>query len=310
MHADATQPRDPGRRAGRIGIAAGLGAAAIWGGMYVVSRYALDVIPPITLVLIRLIVGTAALGAIALASGAPPVRRRDLPFMALLGFVGLFVSMIAQFAGTRLSSAANGALITSATPAFMILFARPILGEPLTRGRLMALVLATAGVVVTSVVDPHGDPGSGTGGTSLLGNGLLVIAAITWALYSTLGRRAAGRYPVVVTTGCATAFGALFTGALVPFELAAVPVGAPSPLLWLAILYLGVVSTAGAFYLWNTSIALLGAALPAILFFAQPIVGGLLGALLLGEHLTPGFFAGGALIGLAVVIAARAQGHS
>lgn len=112
-----------------MGILAGLGAAAIWGGMYVVSKYVLEYVPPLTLVLARLLIGAAALGVIALAINAPRVARRDLRLMALLGLIGLTISMVAQFAGTRLSTAANGALITSATPAFLVLFAWPILGS-------------------------------------------------------------------------------------------------------------------------------------------------------------------------------------
>src|SRR5262245_49341735 len=129
-----------------LGTLAGLGAAAIWGGMYVVSKVVLDFVPPLPLVLARLLVGALTLGLIAALTGQPRPCRRDLPFLALLGFVGLTVSMIAQFAGTRLSTAANAALITSATPAFLVLFAWPILGERLTVPRLAGLALASAGV--------------------------------------------------------------------------------------------------------------------------------------------------------------------
>src|SRR5207248_3522909 len=101
----------------------------------------------------------------------------------------------------------------------------------------------------------------------MLGNALLVVAAVTWALYSAMAGRLAGRYPVVTVTAYATGVGALFTALVVPIELASSPLG-PVPLLaWLGVLYLGVVSTAAAFYLWNKSIELLGAALPALLFF-------------------------------------------
>jgi drug/metabolite transporter (DMT)-like permease len=267
------------------GVLAGLGAAAIWGGMYVVSKYVLEVVPAFGLVWLRLTIGAVTLGVLAVATGAPRVRRGDLGLMALLGVVGMLVSMNAQFLGTQLSTAANGALITSATPAFLVLFARPLLGERLTGWRVAGLALATVGVVVTIGLDAQLD-------TALLGNALLVVAALSWALYSALARVAARRYPVLVVTLYATGFGALFTlpaaGGLALAEL--------SGTIWLGVLYLGVVATAGAFYLWNKSIQLLGAGLPAALFFAQPVVGGLLGALLLGETLGPGFFLGGALI--------------
>ena len=288
------------------GIAAALGAAAIWGGMYVVSKYVLDYVPPVTLVLLRLVIGTATLAAIAAATHAPGVRRRDLPLMALLGLVGLCVSMIAQFAGTRFSTAANGSLITSATPAFILLFAWPLLAERPTPPRVLGLALATAGVAVTILLDPSAQqPPESAGGSMLVGNLLLVVAAVTWALYSVLTGLAGRTYPALVTTGYATFFGGLFTAFLVPGELAAHPIGPLPVLVWPGILYLGVVSTAGAFYLWNTSIALLGTALPSILFFAQPVVGGLLGALLLGERLGLPFLLGGALIALAVLVTAR-----
>jgi drug/metabolite transporter (DMT)-like permease len=225
--------------------------------------------------------------------------------MALLGAVGMLVSMNAQFLGTKLSTAANGALITSATPAFLVLFAWPLLGEPLTRRRVAGLAVATIGVVATIVLDPsfEGSFGSAQDGPSgaFLGNTLLVVAAVTWALYSALAGAVARRYPVLVTTLYATGFGALFTlPAAAGLDVAAVP-----PLVWAGVVYLGVVSTAIAFYLWNKSILLLGAALPAVLFFAQPVVGGLLGALLLGETVGPGFFIGGALIAAGVLITAR-----
>lgn len=274
--------------------------------MYVVSKAVLDVIPPLTLVLLREVVGVATLGAIMAATRAPLVRRADLPLLLLLGFVGLFISMVAQFAGTRLSTAASGALITCATPAFMVLFAWPVLRERPTRRSFAGLALATAAVASTLLIAP---PGGGvtaprSSAELLAGNVLLVIAALTWALYSVLGHLASRRYPVLVTTAYATGIGALCTGLLVPFELAALPVGALTWPVWLGVLYLGVVSTAGAFYLWNKSIALLGAAVPSILFFAQPVVGGLLGALLLGEQLGPAFFLGGALLAAAVVLTA------
>ena len=149
----------------------------------------------------------------------------------------------------------------------------------------------TSGVLVTIGLDAQMD-------TALLGNALLVVAALTWALYSALAGLAARRYPVLVVTLYATAFGALFT---LP---AAVELGGLDvpPLVWAGVLYLGVVATAGAFYLWNKSIQLLGAGPPAALFFAQPVVGGLLGALLLGETLGPGFFLGGALIAAGVLV--------
>ena len=55
--------------------------------------------------------------------------------------------------------------------------------------------------------------------------------------------------------------------------------------------------------LWNTAFAIVSAGLASLTFFAQPVVGTLLGWFFLGEKVTPLFLAGGVLIGLGLVIA-------
>jgi len=46
------------------GLFAGLAAASIWGGMYVVSKVVLEVIPPFALLTIRLLMGAMAMGVV------------------------------------------------------------------------------------------------------------------------------------------------------------------------------------------------------------------------------------------------------
>jgi len=296
-----------------LGAACAFLAAAIWGGLYVASRYVLDFIPPLTLVAVRFAIGLVVLGSVLLATRGKLVARRDLPEMALVGLVGFGISIFAQFAGTRLSGAANGALITSATPALVVVFARLLLGEALVPHRLLGLALAMVGVLVVS------DPAAARlSSDALLGNALLVLAAVTWALYSVLAKRAARRYPGLTVTTYAALSGVLFTAPLAPVEWALVgpPAAHLPPLAVLGVLYIGVVSTAGAFYLWNKGMALLDASAAAVFFFAQPVVGTFLGWLLLHEQLGPTFFLGGGLIlaGVGVVSlaapcqAARAPG--
>lgn len=57
----------------------------------------------------------------------------------------------------------------------------------------------------------------------------------------------------------------------------------------LGVLYLGIVSTAGAFFLWNKGLELMDASIGSLFFFFQPIVGSLLGWLLLNETLSSNF---------------------
>jgi drug/metabolite transporter (DMT)-like permease len=69
------------------------------------------------------------------------------------------------------------------------------------------------------------------------------------------------------------------------------------------LLFLGIISTAIAMFLWNYAFAELPAAVASLTFFAQPVVGTLLGWFFLSETITPLFLAGGALISIGILIA-------
>src|SRR5512142_76393 len=153
-----------------VGILCGLGAASIWGGMYVVSKVVLDIIPPFSLVSIRLILGALTLAVVLWIRGFPKISREQFLQVLGVGLVGYGISLSLQFLGTKLSTAANGSLVTSATPAFVLIFAWMLLKERITARRLIALVLATLGVV--AVIDPRSaklDPELFLGNLSLIG---------------------------------------------------------------------------------------------------------------------------------------------
>jgi len=110
-----------------VGLLCGIGAASIWGGMYVVSKVVLEIIPPFSLVTVRLILGAITLAIVLLLRGFPTISRRQIGQVLSVGFVGYGISLSLQFLGTKLSTAANGSLVTSATPAFVLVFARILL---------------------------------------------------------------------------------------------------------------------------------------------------------------------------------------
>jgi len=286
------------------GYAALAAAASIWGGMYVVSKYALDFIPPFTLLWLRYASGFCVLFPLALRQQKTALTRSDHRAFILVGSVGYVISVGLQFIGTRLSSAHNGAIITSASPAFILLFAWLMLGERLTARKLLSVLLATVGVVVVVGLDGA----SAGGGRALAGNLALIGAAVTWALLSVLARKFSSSIsPLVITTG-AVFWATIMTTPIMVLEWRFLPVqGLNNPLLWGAVLYLGVVATAGAFYFWNKGLSLVEAGTGSVFFFLQPVVGALLGWLVLGEQLSMSFFIGGGIILLAVLIASLRQ---
>ena len=89
------------------------------------------------------------------------------------------------------------------------------------------------------------------------------------------------------------------------FELRTQAVGAITPGIIGGLLFLGIISTALAMFLWNYAFTQMPAASASLTFFAQPVVGILLGWFFLGENITPLFLLGGVLIGIGILISAR-----
>ena len=280
-----------------MGILSGLGAASIWGGMYVVSKVVLNVIPPFTLLTLRLVLGILSLGIIIALRPKAKLTTSQAWQIFLVGFVGYGVSLGFQFVGTKLSTASNGALVTSATPAFILIFAPFLLSEKATARRILALIISTLGVI--AVINPRNAELSPT---LFWGNMSLLAAALTWALYSVLVRKVTQTADVVASTAIMLAGGLPTSFLLSAWEIKTQGVGAITPGIIGGILFLGIISTAIAMFLWNYAFAELPAAVASLTFFAQPVVGSLLGWLFLKETITPLFLFGGVLIAIGLII--------
>lgn len=275
-------------------------AASIWGGMYVVSKYVLDFIPPLTLVWLRFIIAFVVLYAILKITEKKQqkkatIGKKDWLLFAWIGFIGYFISITCQFIGTKLSDAHTGSLVTSATPAFMVIFAALILKEKLTARRLLSTIIATIGVIIVIGWDIEI-------GSYFIGSIILVGAAITWALLSIYVKIASARFSSLIITTYAIFFSLFFITPFMIWEFQSNPIEHMNMYVLLGVLYLGIISTAGAFFLWNKGLELMDASIGSLFFFFQPIVGSLLGWLLLNETLNSNFFIGGILIICSVLI--------
>ena len=218
-------------------------AASIWGGMYVVVKVTVAVVPPLELVWMRYAVAGIVLVCTIWRLGYSfRLDKKDIPLVVMIGLIGNFLSIVTQEIGTMYTSAQMGAVITSATPAFMVLFAFFLLKEAMTVRKCASILLATAGVwLMIGPVAVHSD--------EFVGGLSLVFAALTWALMSVLLKRVPGKYPQVVTTTYAIIIAFIVLTPAVLFRLPHLDVEQMArPEIWGGILYLGIISTALAFF--------------------------------------------------------------
>jgi drug/metabolite transporter (DMT)-like permease len=263
---------------------------AIWGSLYVVTRIALETVPPITLLLARYIITSAALFALIRHGGHNMhIKREDRKYFLFIGVVGYFVSVGAQVIGTKYAGASVASLINAMNPVFITLFAVLILKEKLTAGKVIGTLATLAGAYVIL--------GGAHGVGAVWGIGFSLLSVLLWSLTSVSVRHITRTYDPIVVTTYAVFLAMLCSIPAAGIELALTPhSGLFSLTNILCFLYLGIVATALPNLLWNKSLSIIEASTCSLFYPIQPLVSVLLGITLLNEKVNINFGIGAVLI--------------
>ncbi|RKE16832.1 DMT family transporter [Streptomyces sp. TLI_171] len=291
-----TTVTDAARPDGRA-LAAVVTTVLLWASAFVAIRSASSHYGPGALALGRLLTGTVALFGLLLLrrEGAPP--RAAWPGIAVSGFLWFGVYMVALNWGERQVEAGTAAMLVNIGPLLIALLGGWLLKEGFPRRLLSGMAVSLAGAVVVGLSM------SGGGGSTILGVGLCLLAAVTYAA-GVVSQKPALRHasPLQVTAfGCLTG-----TVACLPFtpqlfsQLGSAPMAAT-----IDMVYLGLFPTALAFSTWAYALARTTAGRMGATTYAVPALVVLMAWAALGE--VPGWLTllGGALCLAGVAVSRR-----
>jgi drug/metabolite transporter (DMT)-like permease len=285
----------PGGRA-RAEAYLALGILALsWGYSWVMVKVATQHASPLAVALSRNVVGAVALfGFLALT-------RRSLrppPFLPTLvyGLLQTSAFHLAQSVAVSLAGAGRVAILAYTMPFWLVLLARPFLGERIRGGQWLALALAGAGLAL--IVTPIEARSVGASALAI-GSGLIWAASAVWVIRL----RRAGSHDPLSLTAWQMVWGSL--------PLAALALFVPLHVHWTAafvgaIGFLGVVANAVGWALWLFILGRLPAGVAGVASLATPVVGVVAAALQLGEVPSRRELGGIACIVVALVVNARA----
>lgn len=289
------QPRWPA-------MAAVILVMVVFGTTFVAIKIALEDMRPFTLAFARFL--------IALVPFAPFLRRRRKAVPAwqpaAMGFLGVTLFFSLQNWALVYTTAANAGIILSAIPAFTAVIGHLALGEVLGRSRGLGILLSIVGVVVVVVGGPPGaaDVELARGG-AMFGNLLVLGAALSWALYTVLGRRVVGTWSPGVTTAHTMAWGVLFLAPLAAAETALQGIARPTATGWAALLFLALVASGLAFFLYLFALTRLEASEASVYVNLSPVVTLVAARLVLAEPITWLQLVGTGLVLLGVYLTER-----
>jgi drug/metabolite transporter (DMT)-like permease len=230
---------------------AGIGVALTWGLSFMFTRGALEHLPPFHLLGLRF---AAAAGAMAILRVVQIVRIRVTPsdYIRLLplAFFQPILYFFSETVGIQLTSASYAGMMIAAIPIFVAILSVFLLREYPNRLQLFFIIASVAGVIFIIYMDNQSITGVNPIGTiALLG---AVIAA---ACYNIASRKASVNYTPIKTTWVMMVVGAItFNAIAIGQNLFTGTVGSyltPLGELWPSVLYLGVISSVGAFFLYN-----------------------------------------------------------
>ena len=284
-----------------------LAVALIWGINIPVMKYALGFFDPLAFNALRLTLSAIVLWWLERrerrGASPPPVPWVRVILVGLLASVGYQILFILGMANT---TAGNTALIIASSPIWTAILAWIGGTERLRRGAWLGLVLAFLGTSLVTL-GPAAAAGLDLAGTYLVGNLLVLAAALAWAWGTVLSK------PLLQEMS-PTRLAYLFTAVTLPahFVLAA-PAAAETVRAdaglsgWACVFYAGVFSTGIAYAFWNYGIRKVGPSHTAVIMNLVPLVALLLAWLALRETITPVQLAGGALLLGGLVVMRRAR---
>jgi drug/metabolite transporter (DMT)-like permease len=279
-------------------------ANVMWGSSYAVAKVALEELPPPLLGALRITLATGLIWLVLLwqsrqRAGAEPaglekVAPRDALKIAGLGFGGLALDYLLGYLGVSMSTATDASLMIIGEAIFTTLLAVWLLGERLGHRKVLGVAAGIAGVV--TLVLGNVEVGAGGGMRRALGDLLILGGLLAASFYSVLGAGLSRKYRPLTVLAYAHAGSMLLWAPLLAWYLASGAFPAISGRAILGVVHLAVVASFICHLVWFHIVRVTGANVGAITLFVQPLVGSLLGLLVLREPLTIGLIAGGALI--------------
>lgn len=274
-------------------------AVIVWGASFIATKIAVEQISPVSVVWIRFAMGIPILlVAVLMRKQFAFPKGSDWAYFALLGFLGISFHQWLQSNGLQTSQATTTAWIVSTSPVFIVILAWVILKEKISKIQISGIALAMVGVLV---VVSKGNLASITlGNFGTVGDFLILISAINWAVFSILSRRGFQNHPSTQLTFWVMTLGWLITTVAFVAGKNYTEITSLDSRGWWAMIFLGIFTTGLAYIAWFDVLSQLPAAQSGAFLFLEPPASMVVAAIVLFEKITWASIFGGIVIILGV----------
>jgi len=294
------------RSGAALGYAACALAGSLWGTGFFFGKIAMREMSSAHMVLYRFFFACLGLAPV-LWLRRPGLNAREWRILLLAAFLGVPVQFLLQFAGLARTTVSHAALMVGTLPVVLAVGAGIFAHERLDRISWVALAGSTMGAALIALGGSHraafGDS------PSLIGDLMIVVSLIISLGWILLNQHLLRDHSALVVTAYGLSTGAVMLAVWV------FSVDGPPPIhisldAWLALAASGLLCTASTTLLWNWGMTRVPASRAGVFLNLEPIIGSVLGVGLLGDHLGPAAWVGGAMIlSAAITLTSRPHSH-
>jgi drug/metabolite transporter (DMT)-like permease len=294
-----------------------LAVVAVWGVTFVCTKTLITAgMDPAAIFAIRFIMAYLGIWVLDLVSSRGKVRLfsdnwKDEAMFLFLGITGGSFYFLTENTALAYTQAGNVAFLVCVAPVFTAIFT--LIGRRFLKGRfadglenvrlgaplIFGTLLALAGMAMVIFDGSRVE-------ISLKGDLLSIGAALCWALYSMFMGQMTSDYGAVFATRKVFFYGLL---TIIPFlgscldSFSSAVLG--QPVVWLNLLFLGLIASLACFIIWNLVMSKLGNVTSTNYVYLNPVFTLITAALILGERMSPMSVIGCTAILAGVILAGR-----
>lgn len=261
-------------------------ATLVWSGNFIAARGVIRQLSPVNLAFYRWLTASVVIFPFAIKSFTREwnISKRSLPYLFFVALTGVSLFNTLVYIGAHYTTAINLALIgTTSSPIFAVILSRIYLKEKIGDLKMIGLGLCILGVLFLLC---KGDFHNLLSFRFTAGDGWVLLAALSFATYTTLVRRKPAGISSINFLFMAFTGGTLLLSPFYGWELYH-----SDPVDWnikliLIILYLGIGASVISFLCWNMAVSKLGAGRTALFGNLIPVFSSIEAAVILHEQFT------------------------
>ncbi len=279
---------------------------AIWTMNFIVGKITLRHFPVVTLVSFRLVLASIVMTLIYVSTPRKtPFDRRDGPLFIILGIIGVVMNQGGFTYGLNFTTAGHSSIIIAIAPVIVLILARLVGLETISRRKAIGISLCFVGAVVLAAENGFAAVGSQT----LKGDLITLQSVLGYSIFVIMAKRVEHKYDTVTLNF----FNFLVAGIIL------LPLAIREGLRldwhgvgwkgWLGLCFMSICSSVISYLIYYWALRHMEASRLAATTYVEPVFVPILSVLLLGEHVTTNLLIGGALVLIGVYVTERAMGE-